>query len=296
MVGLSLVAKEWFSRWDYPGYENKRGDGNRSNDTFPQRIVIKVQLYDHKQRAKAMGIASAAYGVTSIAIIGEAKDQLEVKGDGVDSVELAKSIRKKVSRDASIFRVEEVKTQPQDDPQPPYQQLSIPSAPWIGHHPYPPPSYPYETQRIVIKVQLNSHKQRVKAMGIASATHGVTSIAIIGEAKDQLEVKGNGVDSVELTRSIRKKVSRDASIVRVEQVNPQRDQQPENQQAIIPFPAGWGIAAIEHIQGERKGSDKGKQKARTWTSGMMGWLFGLFFSPWSFSDLFCSIALVQATA
>ncbi|KAH7861021.1 hypothetical protein Vadar_020693 [Vaccinium darrowii] len=35
MVGLRLVAKEWFSRWDYPGYENKRGDGDRSNDTFP---------------------------------------------------------------------------------------------------------------------------------------------------------------------------------------------------------------------------------------------------------------------
>ncbi|KAL7186805.1 hypothetical protein ACSBR2_028515 [Camellia fascicularis] len=34
-VGLCLVEEAWFSRYDYPGYANKRGDGHRSNDTFP---------------------------------------------------------------------------------------------------------------------------------------------------------------------------------------------------------------------------------------------------------------------
>ncbi|XP_028081873.1 uncharacterized protein At4g26485 [Camellia sinensis] len=34
-VGLCLVEEAWFSRYDYPGYVNKRGDGHRSNDTFP---------------------------------------------------------------------------------------------------------------------------------------------------------------------------------------------------------------------------------------------------------------------
>ncbi|KAK9937414.1 hypothetical protein M0R45_014207 [Rubus argutus] len=33
-VGLDLVQEERFSRWDYPGYENKRGDGF-CDQTFP---------------------------------------------------------------------------------------------------------------------------------------------------------------------------------------------------------------------------------------------------------------------
>ncbi|KAL0443234.1 UNVERIFIED_CONTAM: hypothetical protein Slati_2046100 [Sesamum latifolium] len=33
--GLSLSEEEEFDICDYPGYENKRGDGSRSNDTFP---------------------------------------------------------------------------------------------------------------------------------------------------------------------------------------------------------------------------------------------------------------------
>ncbi|KAL0399068.1 UNVERIFIED_CONTAM: hypothetical protein Sradi_2250100 [Sesamum radiatum] len=33
--GLNLSEEEEFYVWDYPGYENKRGDGSRSNDTFP---------------------------------------------------------------------------------------------------------------------------------------------------------------------------------------------------------------------------------------------------------------------
>lgn len=34
-VGLYLVGKENFCIWDYEGYHNKRGDGSRSNHTFP---------------------------------------------------------------------------------------------------------------------------------------------------------------------------------------------------------------------------------------------------------------------
>ncbi|KAL0306210.1 UNVERIFIED_CONTAM: hypothetical protein Sradi_6038300 [Sesamum radiatum] len=33
--GLNLSEEEGFYMWEYPGYENKRGDGSRSNDTFP---------------------------------------------------------------------------------------------------------------------------------------------------------------------------------------------------------------------------------------------------------------------
>ncbi|GFS45187.1 ferredoxin-fold anticodon-binding domain protein [Actinidia rufa] len=34
-VGLRLVDEVCFSIYDYPGYENKRGAGNRSHETFP---------------------------------------------------------------------------------------------------------------------------------------------------------------------------------------------------------------------------------------------------------------------
>ncbi|KAL8469606.1 hypothetical protein ACS0TY_032453 [Phlomoides rotata] len=34
-AGFVLVEKADFCIWDYPGYENKRGDGSRSNQTFP---------------------------------------------------------------------------------------------------------------------------------------------------------------------------------------------------------------------------------------------------------------------
>ncbi|KAI8553068.1 hypothetical protein RHMOL_Rhmol06G0316300 [Rhododendron molle] len=34
-VGLCLVDKIGFSQYHYPGYVNKRGDGRRSDDTFP---------------------------------------------------------------------------------------------------------------------------------------------------------------------------------------------------------------------------------------------------------------------
>ncbi|KAL6999075.1 25S rRNA (uracil2634-N3)-methyltransferase [Sarracenia purpurea var. burkii] len=33
--GLCLIEEALFSKFYYPGYENKRGDGSKSNDTFP---------------------------------------------------------------------------------------------------------------------------------------------------------------------------------------------------------------------------------------------------------------------
>ncbi|KAL6511869.1 hypothetical protein OROGR_021466 [Orobanche gracilis] len=34
-AGFVLLEKAYFCIWDYPGYWNKRGDGSRSNETFP---------------------------------------------------------------------------------------------------------------------------------------------------------------------------------------------------------------------------------------------------------------------
>lgn len=47
-------------------------------------------------------------GVISAAITGDAKDRLEVVGDGVDSVRLVNCLRKKIGH-AEIVQVEEVK-------------------------------------------------------------------------------------------------------------------------------------------------------------------------------------------
>ncbi|KAI8553069.1 hypothetical protein RHMOL_Rhmol06G0316400 [Rhododendron molle] len=78
-------------------------------------------------------------------------------------------------------------------------------------------------QKIVIKVVLSSHKLKAKAMEIASVTDGVTSIAV-EEGKDQVVVIGESVDPVKLTSSIRKKVSRNATLILVEEVKPKDDQ------------------------------------------------------------------------
>jgi 25S rRNA (uracil2634-N3)-methyltransferase len=34
-VGLCLIEKSEFFRWDFPGYCNKRGEGHRADDSFP---------------------------------------------------------------------------------------------------------------------------------------------------------------------------------------------------------------------------------------------------------------------
>jgi 25S rRNA (uracil2634-N3)-methyltransferase len=34
-VGLCLIEKSEFFRWDFPGYCNKRGEGDRADDSFP---------------------------------------------------------------------------------------------------------------------------------------------------------------------------------------------------------------------------------------------------------------------
>ncbi|KAF8407683.1 hypothetical protein HHK36_006818 [Tetracentron sinense] len=69
---------------------------------------MKVQIKCDKCRSKAMKIAAEAYGVSSVAIEGEDKDQVVVIGDGVDSVCLILLLRKKVGY-ASLISVAEVK-------------------------------------------------------------------------------------------------------------------------------------------------------------------------------------------
>ncbi|GKV37422.1 hypothetical protein SLEP1_g45453 [Rubroshorea leprosula] len=72
-------------------------------------------------------------------------------------------------------------------------------------------------QKIVIKVQMSCEKCRTKAKKIAAETDGVSSLAIEGEDRDQVVVTGDGIDSANLTRILRKKVGF-ATILSVQKV------------------------------------------------------------------------------
>ncbi|XP_065632307.1 heavy metal-associated isoprenylated plant protein 47-like [Quercus suber] len=87
-------------------------------------------------------------------------------------------------------------------------------------------------QKIIIRVQMTCEKCRIKAMKIASNTDGVSSVAVEGSDKDHLVVIGEGVDSANLTGSLRKKLSYGAAILSVEEVKekekPKEDKNPNN--------------------------------------------------------------------
>uniref|UniRef100_A0A251V2H3 Heavy metal-associated domain, HMA n=1 Tax=Helianthus annuus TaxID=4232 RepID=A0A251V2H3_HELAN len=62
-----------------------------------------------------------------------------------------------------------------------------------------------EKQKIVVKVSMNSDKKTQKALQIAVGV-SVESASFVGSDKDQIAVTGEGIDSVELTTLLRKKV------------------------------------------------------------------------------------------
>ncbi|XP_070674212.1 heavy metal-associated isoprenylated plant protein 47-like [Malus domestica] len=93
-----------------------------------QKIVMKVQLNSEKCRTKALKIAATTKGVSKVAIEAE-KGEVEVIGNGVDAVCLAKSLKNKLGF-ATIAVVEEVKKPAEEKPAVPI--------PWTSsylHHP-----------------------------------------------------------------------------------------------------------------------------------------------------------------
>ncbi|XP_050370918.1 heavy metal-associated isoprenylated plant protein 47-like [Argentina anserina] len=73
------------------------------------------------------------------------------------------------------------------------------------------------TQKILVKLHVHCDKCRTKALKIAATAPGVTKVSIQGEDRDHLEVIGDGVDAVCLTRAMRKKLG-SADIVIVQQM------------------------------------------------------------------------------
>ncbi|CAH2033435.1 unnamed protein product [Thlaspi arvense] len=89
-------------------------------------------------------------------------------------------------------------------------------------------------QRIVLKMDMSENEKSIKkAMKIASGTSGVRSVSIQGQ-NDQLVVLGEGIDTAELTRELRKKVCH-TTIVSVQAAPPPppQQQQPPPQQHLI---------------------------------------------------------------
>ncbi|MQM05622.1 hypothetical protein Taro_038433, partial [Colocasia esculenta] len=77
-----------------------------------KKVILKVQVNCTKCRRKAMDVA-AKHGADSVAVAGEQKDLLVVKGDdgAVDPADLAIELRKKLGH-AKIVSVEEVAADP----------------------------------------------------------------------------------------------------------------------------------------------------------------------------------------
>nr|XP_028956338.1 heavy metal-associated isoprenylated plant protein 47-like [Malus domestica] len=108
-----------------------------------QKIVVKVQLNCEKCRTKALKIAAVAKGVSTVSIEVE-KEHVVVIGDGVDAVDLAKSLKKKFGF-ATIISVEEVGKpeeveKPEEQPAEPIQWSSS----YINYPQYPAVQYYYD--------------------------------------------------------------------------------------------------------------------------------------------------------
>ncbi|KAL8144829.1 hypothetical protein AgCh_003152 [Apium graveolens] len=100
-----------------------------------QKVVIRVTMCcPDKSRVKAMKIAATTYGVQSVALKGDDKDQIEVIGEDIDTVELAKCLRKHVGHTdlVSVGPFKEEKKDEKKDPVPIY---------YYGPYSYPPCNY-----------------------------------------------------------------------------------------------------------------------------------------------------------
>ncbi|CAI8597885.1 unnamed protein product [Vicia faba] len=84
-------------------------------------------------------------------------------------------------------------------------------------------------KKVVIEVSMKNQKSRSIAMKIAVGVYGVESAAIQGDNKDQIEVTGVGIDSVELTRKLRKNFCY-ANLVSVGDVEKKEDKKEEKEE------------------------------------------------------------------
>ncbi|XWS31115.1 hypothetical protein CRYUN_Cryun23aG0050000 [Craigia yunnanensis] len=83
-------------------------------------------------------------------------------------------------------------------------------------------------QKMVVKVTMNGHKSRSKALKIAVGLLGVESASLKGNDKSQIEVTGDGVDPVQLTNLLRKSVGH-AELVSVSAVGGEKKEEKKDE-------------------------------------------------------------------
>jgi hypothetical protein len=115
-----------------------------------QRVLIKVAIGGSKKsRGKVLKIAATFSGVESVTMKGEQNDQLQVIGEGIDALKLAKLLRKSVGN-ADLLSLGPAKYENEiiefvDQVTWPYQYSPSPYASVPNASPYHvsgPPSYP----------------------------------------------------------------------------------------------------------------------------------------------------------
>ncbi|XP_021683759.2 disease resistance protein Piks-1 [Hevea brasiliensis] len=65
-------------------------------NSMKKKIILKVQMKCEKCRTEALKVAAKACGVNFVGLEGDNKEKVVVIGDGVDPVDLAIDMRKKV--------------------------------------------------------------------------------------------------------------------------------------------------------------------------------------------------------
>ncbi|KAL0853232.1 hypothetical protein Bca101_058384 [Brassica carinata] len=115
----------------FPG-ESQEGSLTRQSNLkiYPPRlwIVLKMDMSEsEKSIKKAMKIASGASGVRSVSVQGQ-NDQLVIVGEGIDTAELTRELRKKVCHTTIVS------VQAAPPPSPPQQQKQPPQPHLIEYH------------------------------------------------------------------------------------------------------------------------------------------------------------------
>ncbi|KAH0449064.1 hypothetical protein IEQ34_022864 [Dendrobium chrysotoxum] len=182
-------------------------------------------MEDAKKRSKAMQCAVGMHGVLSVSHEG---DKMTVVGEGIDSVALTRLLRKKMGyvelevvttveekKEEKKVKVEAegIKSNIQPVILPYYHGQSVGAITQPPYY-YVDPNCQATNrllhfslinlqQKVVLKLSMEDAKKRSKAMRCAVGMHGVLSVSHEG---DKMTVVGEGIDSVALTRLLRKKM------------------------------------------------------------------------------------------
>ncbi|KAF5473406.1 hypothetical protein F2P56_010018 [Juglans regia] len=98
------------------------------------------ELDGQKVRSKALKIAVGISGVVSASLKGDEKNQIEVKGERIDTVKLTKLLRKKVGFAEIITVAEDKKDEKKEEPKVKYIAWPYNYMPSYSSHPFYAPS------------------------------------------------------------------------------------------------------------------------------------------------------------